>query len=810
MTNRSCVVLGGIVEDNVTAETTRVVSSLPTVLDVRTSISGFQPPSHTLFHTTEWISRSLSGGEKCSDDICRIPGSYGGEQKFAESLNTANASNDVSPPRLHRQASSQGSGSHFAEPLVRRTSSSKTKFADLKFGEPGFGEKTKSQNKKRSRDESDSPPEGPKLRKSTEHDYERDSFARLLIRKKVKYEDFDAADATKHGFEPPKHLVDVENFELVYEEESEDDEEVGSYPLSFIADGFQSPVASQAPAPEEIDKVVPRDLPRSIVGQQSTNTDELVFSGVALPRLLTGNRAVVEDDPEDPKFFALLKPVAQGDEVSEMDDAVRYAGPWAGRYEGIINAAAKESLDDEFVIEPKQEAKKEVKKSKLLILDSDSDENDFSESQVAFDGQDFSKNFGHSQRPISAYWERQKAKLACQRTKASPAGEVTYKSDPAIDKSSAPSNPTDAGGDDSNEEEESDGSGVLVLKGKFAQNPKKMADFADPNQPLLGGKVNHNKVVTDHLEQLEKICLGSGDRWRGYAYRKASNILKSLTYKVETAEEAAKLRGIGSSIAQKIGEIVSTGKLRKLEALQSEERVQVLSLFMGIFGVGQSTANKWAAMGLKTLEELQSKGPPLTYGQAVGVKYYDDFQKRIPREEMERICSKVKNIVLTEIDENYYVEICGSYRRGAADCGDIDIIITHNKTSALKNLLPTLIPKLHTHKVLTHDFVSLEEDSDKYMGVCQASATEPHRRIDILTVLPAEWPFALLYFTGSGHFNRSMRFWAGKRGYSLSQHGLRVNYGNDNKGPCIAGITTEKQIFEALGLEWRPPEDRDV
>jgi DNA polymerase/3'-5' exonuclease PolX len=291
-------------------------------------------------------------------------------------------------------------------------------------------------------------------------------------------------------------------------------------------------------------------------------------------------------------------------------------------------------------------------------------------------------------------------------------------------------------------------------------------------------------------------------------HRKAANILKSLTYKVESREDALKLRGIGTSIAEKIGEIISTGKLRKLDILQSEEQIQVLSTFMGIFDVGQSTANKWCAMGYKTLEDIE-KHATLTYAQAVGLKFYHDFKLRIPRDEMEAICGAVKKVI-HQLDPNFIVEICGSYRRGKADCGDIDIIITHKRASTLKNVLHLAIPLLHEARILTHDFVTISEGSDKYMGVCQANSNRKHRRIDMLTVPPAEWPFALLYFTGSGHFNRSMRFWAGKRGYSLSQHGLRVNYGNDNKGPYIAGITTEKQVFEALGLEYRPPEDRDV
>ncbi|WP_218137137.1 hypothetical protein, partial [Vibrio cholerae] len=41
-------------------------------------------------------------------------------------------------------------------------------------------------------------------------------------------------------------------------------------------------------------------------------------------------------------------------------------------------------------------------------FDDDSQELDFSESQVVTDTADYQKNFGHSMIPISPYWERQK------------------------------------------------------------------------------------------------------------------------------------------------------------------------------------------------------------------------------------------------------------------------------------------------------------------------------------------------------------------------------------------------------------------
>jgi DNA polymerase/3'-5' exonuclease PolX len=59
------------------------------------------------------------------------------------------------------------------------------------------------------------------------------------------------------------------------------------------------------------------------------------------------------------------------------------------------------------------------------------------------------------------------------------------------------------------------------------------------------------------------------------------------------------------------------------------------------------------------------------------------------------------------------------------------------------------------------------------------------------------------------HFNRSIRLWARKNGYSLSDHALVRRLNDDEKGPPIA-VASEEDIFRLLGLEYVAPKDRDV
>merc|ERR1711920_508917 len=63
-----------------------------------------------------------------------------------------------------------------------------------------------------------------------------------------------------------------------------------------------------------------------------------------------------------------------------------------------------------------------------------------------------------------------------------------------------------------------------------------------------------------------------------------------------------------------------------------------------------------------------------------------------------------------------------------------------------------------------------EEDHESHMGVCKLMDAKYtlHRHIDIKVYKPEHFAFAILYFTGSDHFNRSMRYFAKKKGWTLS------------------------------------------
>ena len=79
------------------------------------------------------------------------------------------------------------------------------------------------------------------------------------------------------------------------------------------------------------------------------------------------------------------------------------------------------------------------------------------------------------------------------------------------------------------------------------------------------------------------------------------------------------------------------------------------------------------------------------------------------------------------------------------------------------------------------------------------------RRIDIMYTRPEEYPFAILYFTGSGDFNQRMRADALKMGYTMNEYSIK---NTDTKKKVDQIFMNEKDIFKFLNYDYLKPEDR--
>lgn len=319
-----------------------------------------------------------------------------------------------------------------------------------------------------------------------------------------------------------------------------------------------------------------------------------------------------------------------------------------------------------------------------------------------------------------------------------------------------------------------------------------------------------HELILSYLQALLNKSIIEGDTYRAKAYRGAVNAVKNSNVPIASGAQAIKLKGIGKSIADKIDEILTTGRLEKVDAGLQEEinRQKIISLFMSVWGIGPKNAKSLYDKGYQTLDDLRGAGPEkeITPQVKMGLKYYTHLSERIPRKSIDKIKPRLEKI-LKDIDPDAYFYITGSYRRGLKTSGDIDIIISSNKPNPL---LKEYIRELHIEDILVDD---LAMGRKKYEGVgvirkdklLEESNIKVDRfiRIDVLSIPPEELGASLLYFTGGKDFNKMTRQLAKDKGWTLNEYGIK-----NNQTGKILKFKTEKDVFKKLGLKYVPPEER--
>ena len=201
----------------------------------------------------------------------------------------------------------------------------------------------------------------------------------------------------------------------------------------------------------------------------------------------------------------------------------------------------------------------------------------------------------------------------------------------------------------------------------------------------------------------------------------------------------------------------------------------------------------------------------------VGIKYFHDMSQKIPRAEVQRAETILKHIA-KHMNKDLIVMLCGSYRRGRDKSGDIDCFITHPSIKTKEDLLSsqTNILASFVELLIKVDFIidQLDMGQQKFMGFCKVK--QPHisisnliaRRLDIRFVPYESYGSAILYFTGSKNFNTTMRQHALRKGYSLSEFGLKKT--SEGKDGILIPCSTEEEVFKILDYSYKTPEDRDI
>jgi DNA polymerase beta len=310
--------------------------------------------------------------------------------------------------------------------------------------------------------------------------------------------------------------------------------------------------------------------------------------------------------------------------------------------------------------------------------------------------------------------------------------------------------------------------------------------------------------IIELLDIVRRNDVAEKRHFQAVAYSKAISALKALPGEDITSVEQLKgVDGIGAGLLKKIDEILRTGRLEAAEKALANPRFAASEALLNVYGVGPVKAKELIDSGITSIAELRAAlerdGELLTSAQKIGLHYYEDLLLRIPRAEM----IEHERQILKLMNPAFHITIVGSYRRGAETSGDIDVLLcapnsmtATQRNAAFKKTVEGLTKKGYLVSTLALG-------NTKCMGVCQLPG-KPARRLDLLVIPVEEYPYAILYFTGSDLFNVAFRSHCLGLGYTLNEHGMKPT----GDKPAPPPMKTERDIFEFVGLKYVEPVKR--
>ena len=306
------------------------------------------------------------------------------------------------------------------------------------------------------------------------------------------------------------------------------------------------------------------------------------------------------------------------------------------------------------------------------------------------------------------------------------------------------------------------------------------------------------KIDIDNTSSKEQIK----NMFRLKSIETATKIIANLKKDTFTIDDIKNIKGIGEGTIRRIKEIINTGKLAEIKITKKDEAfLKIINDLEETYGIGKKTAyDLFKNYNIKSIDELKKKvdNGEIEVSDVIkkGLKYVGKINTNIDRKIVDKVLDYLLDILLN-INPELFGTICGSYRRQKQTVGDIDFIVTypHKNNNYFRDILNILINKGFIIESLTG-----EDVKSKFMGIFKFNGIIG--RIDIRYIDYESYYYALLYFTGNKDFNRNMRMVAISHGYRLNEYGLYKNKKSFK-------VTSEKEIFDLLGLEYLQPQNRN-
>ena len=317
-------------------------------------------------------------------------------------------------------------------------------------------------------------------------------------------------------------------------------------------------------------------------------------------------------------------------------------------------------------------------------------------------------------------------------------------------------------------------------------------------------KPMHNSELAQIFREIAIFLEMQGVEFKPRAYEKVAYSLEALEepvaeiYKQGGVKALRGIPGVGEAIAEKIEEIIQTGRLQYYEELKKETPVEVNEL-TAVEGVGPKLIKLlYAKLKVKNLADLErvARAGKIRDLPHCGEKLEQKILRGIEfcKQRTGRFClGAVLPLILEieqrlrELPEVLEVIVAGSIRRRKETVGDADILAISRQPEKIMDFFVSMPEVMHVHgKGRTKTMIKLKNGMD----------------VDLRVVEKESFGAALNYFTGSKDHNVALRRIAQDKKLKLNEYGLF----RGNKR--IAG-KTEEDLYEALGLAYVAPELRE-
>lgn len=295
-----------------------------------------------------------------------------------------------------------------------------------------------------------------------------------------------------------------------------------------------------------------------------------------------------------------------------------------------------------------------------------------------------------------------------------------------------------------------------------------------------------------------------GVPFKPQAYRRAAASIERLEVSIAEYHKTGRLReipGVGEAIAEKIGELIDTGKLGYLEKLRAEIPQELLGL-LEVPEIGPKTAMLlFKELGIRSVAELKQAifdhklqglkgfGPKTEEKLLQGIRI---LESRAGRSLLGDAFEAADRVVahLRDGNPNAKLSIAGSLRRMKETVGDIDILAASENP---EKIMESFVSYPGVQEVL--------ERGETKSSIRLKSGIQ----VDVRVVPNASFGAALQYFTGSKEHNVELRKLAISKGMKISEYGLFERDTNKQLGG-----DDEEGIYRILGMQYPPPEIREA